>query len=204
MDTQEYERLLAAAKTGDLNAIEQLVMAISDSLHTAAKHRLGSRLQRRIDTSDVVQQSLLEVCQSLCEFRGRTAAEWHAWTRKILHHNVANEIDRHLHAQKRTVTRTRSFDEEGTEPGAFKYVLRQRQSSPPQQAQDNESRQSLEMAITDLPDAQQAAIRMRYIENVPVTEIAHGMSRSNTAVAGLLKRGLKQLRTQMVSNTESI
>jgi hypothetical protein len=30
MDTQEYERLLAAAKTGDLNAIEQLVMAISD------------------------------------------------------------------------------------------------------------------------------------------------------------------------------
>jgi RNA polymerase sigma-70 factor, ECF subfamily len=83
-------------------------------------------------------------------------------------------------------------------------VLRQRQSSPPQQAQDNESRQSLEMAITDLPDAQQAAIRMRYIENVPVTEIAHGMSRSNTAVAGLLKRGLKQLRTQMVSNTESI
>jgi RNA polymerase sigma-70 factor (ECF subfamily) len=117
---------------------------------------------------------------------------------------MSNEVDRHFHAQKRTVARSQSFDEEGTEPRDFEYVLRQRQSSPPQQAQDNESRQSLEMAITDLPDAQQTAIRMRYIENMRVTEIAHGMSRSNTAVAGLLKRGLKQLRTQMVSHTESI
>ncbi|MCP4783842.1 MAG: sigma-70 family RNA polymerase sigma factor [Fuerstiella sp.] len=203
MDTQTCEHLLAAAKTGDLNAVEQLLMAISDSLHTTARCRLGSRLQPRVDTSDVVQQSLFEVCQSLSEFRGRTAAEWHAWTRNILHHNVLNEIDRHLHAQKRTVTRTRSFAEEGTEPRDFEYVLRQRQSSPPQQAQDNESRQSLEMAITDLPDAQQTAIRMRYIENMPVTEIADGMSRSNTAVAGLLKRGLKQLRTRMVTCTET-
>ena len=204
METKTCERLLAAAKTGDSNAVDQLLTAISDSLQSAARHRLGSRLQPRVDTSDVVQQSLFDVCQSLSEFRGRTAAEWHAWTRNILHHNVANEIDRHLHAQKRTVTRTQSFDEEGTEPTAFEYALRQRQSSPPQQAQDNESRQSLEMAITDLPDSQQTAIRMRYIEDMPVAEIAHGMSRSNTAVAGLLKRGLKQLRTQMVSNTESI
>ncbi len=204
METKTWERLLAAAKTGDSNAVDQLLTGISDSLHSAATHRLGSSIQSRVDASNVVQQSLFEVSQSLSDFRGRTAAEWHSWTRRILHHNVSNEVDRHFHAQKRTVARSQSFDEEGTATGLFEYVLRQRQSSPGQQAQDNESRQSLEMAITDLPDAQQTAIRMRYIEDMPIAKIGLAMSRTNTAVAGLLKRGLKQLRTRVVSITESI
>ena len=204
MDTQKCEHLLAAAKTGDSNAVDQLLTAISDSLHSAATHRLGSSIQPRVDPSDVVQQSLFEVSQSLNEFRGRTAAEWNAWTRRILHHNVSNEVDRHFHAQKRTVARSQSFDEEGTDTGLFAYVLRQRHPSPGQQAQDNESRQSLEMAMTDLPESQQDAIRMRYTESMPVAEIALNMNRSRTAVAGLLKRGLRQLRMQMVSNTEVV
>jgi hypothetical protein len=123
MDTQKCEHLLAAAKTGDSNAVDQLLVAISDSLHSAATHRLGSSMQPRIDASDVVQQSLFEVSQSLSDFRGRTAAEWNAWTRRVLHHNVSNEIGRHFHARKRTVTRSQSFDDEGTEPRLFEYPV---------------------------------------------------------------------------------
>ncbi|MEO2016664.1 MAG: sigma-70 family RNA polymerase sigma factor [Fuerstiella sp.] len=177
MDTQKCERLLAAAKTGDSIAMEQLLIAILDPLHTAARHRLDSRLGPRLDASDVVQQTLFEVQQSLSEFRGQTDAEWHAWTRSILQYNVANEIDRYLH---------------------------ERQFSPSQQAQHNESCRELQMAITSLPDLQQTAIRMRYLQHKPIAEIAVGMSRSKTAVAGLLKRGLNRLRAQMVSAAEHL
>ncbi|MEO1980626.1 MAG: sigma-70 family RNA polymerase sigma factor [Fuerstiella sp.] len=204
MNTQTCERLLAAAKTGDSIAMEQLLIAILVPLHTAARHRLDSRLGPRLDASDVVQQTLFEVQQSLSEFRGQTDAEWHAWTRSILQHNVANENDRHLHAQKRTVTRERSIDEDRAEQGPLKYVLRERQCSPSQQAQDNESCQQLRLAITSLPDLQQTAIRMRYLQHMPIAEIAVGMSRSKTAVAGLLKRGLNQLPTQMAAAAEHL
>jgi RNA polymerase sigma-70 factor (ECF subfamily) len=49
-------------------------------------------------------------------------------------------------------------------------------------------------AMEQLPAAQREAIRLRYIEGLPVSEIASRLDRSITAVAGLLKRGLEALR----------
>ena len=42
---------------------------------------------------------------------------------------------------------------------------------------------------------QAEAIRLRYMEGLPLAEIVERMGKSDTAVAGLLKRGLQKLRT---------
>ncbi len=48
-----------------------------------------------------------------------------------------------------------------------------------------------------LPAAQKEALRLRFYENLSVADIVEQMGRSETAIAGLLKRGLSSLRTMM-------
>jgi RNA polymerase sigma-70 factor (ECF subfamily) len=48
-----------------------------------------------------------------------------------------------------------------------------------------------------LPETQAEAIRLRYMEGLPLSEIVERTGKSDTAVAGLLKRGLQKLRTIM-------
>jgi RNA polymerase sigma-70 factor (ECF subfamily) len=51
-------------------------------------------------------------------------------------------------------------------------------------------------ALEQLPETQREAVRMRYIEGLPLAEISQRLDRTTTAVAGLLKRGLENLRGQ--------
>ncbi len=52
-------------------------------------------------------------------------------------------------------------------------------------------------AMGSLPDDQFEAVRLRHLEGWPVSQIAERMERSELSVAGLLKRGLKSLRTTL-------
>ena len=49
-------------------------------------------------------------------------------------------------------------------------------------------------ALARLPDAQREAVTLQYWHGRSLNEIAAHMGRTPAAVAGLLKRGLKQLR----------
>ena len=50
-------------------------------------------------------------------------------------------------------------------------------------------------ALHQLPETQAEAIRLRYMEGLPLAAIVERTGKSDTAVAGLLKRGLQKLRT---------
>ena len=75
------------------------------------------------------------------------------------------------------------------------------QSTPSQQADRNEQAVRLAEALTTLPDAQRQALVLRYAQGLSVAEISAEMGRGPTAVAGLLKRGTRQLRT-LLQNPE--
>jgi RNA polymerase sigma-70 factor (ECF subfamily) len=53
----------------------------------------------------------------------------------------------------------------------------------------------LRQAMRELPDSQREAIRLRHFEGWSLREMASLFNRSEAAVAGLLKRGLRQLRS---------
>ena len=52
----------------------------------------------------------------------------------------------------------------------------------------------LALMLHNLPESQREAIRLRYLEGRSLKELAESLGRSETAVAGLLKRGLRNLR----------
>jgi RNA polymerase sigma-70 factor, ECF subfamily len=74
-----------------------------------ARLQLGNQLRRKLDASDVVQQTLLEAYRNKAKFRGQGKAEMAAWLRKMLACNLTDAI-RALGRAKRDVARERSLE----------------------------------------------------------------------------------------------
>src|SRR5947209_1214456 len=97
--------LLAQARAGDGPARERLFARCRDYLGFAARARVEGWLQAKVDTSDLIQQTLLEAHRGFGRFQGGTEAEWLAWLRRILDHNAADFVRRYRGTGKRQVGR---------------------------------------------------------------------------------------------------
>jgi RNA polymerase sigma-70 factor (ECF subfamily) len=168
-----------------------------DYLHLLGQLQLDRRLQGKIDLSGVVQQTLLEAHQADSKFSFRENDRLAAWLRQILANNLADEI-RKLRTAKRDVQRERSL-EAAIEHSSLRLEawLAADQSSPSVHVQREEQAVRLSAALARLPDAQREALVMRHLRGLSLAEIAEHLGRSHDAVAGLLKRGLAQLRRDL-------
>jgi RNA polymerase sigma-70 factor (ECF subfamily) len=163
-------------------------------LRLLARLHLADGWAGKIEASDVVQQALLEAHRQRSNFRGRCEAEMAAWLRQILAGVLANAL-RALGRAKRDVARERSLegalDNSSIQIGSW---LAAPQSSPSTQAQRHEEAVRLAAALATLPEAQREALVLRYYQSQSLDEISRRLGRSPAAVAGLLKRGARQLR----------
>jgi RNA polymerase sigma-70 factor (ECF subfamily) len=169
-----------------------------DYLRLLARLQLDPRLRARLDASDVVQQTFVQAHQALAGFRGSTGAELAAWLRQIMARNLAHLLRDHGR-DRRDVGRERSL-EAALEASSIRLEgwLAAEQSSPSQQAQRNEELLRLAQVLAGLPEAQREAVVLHYWQGWTTTEIGRHLERSPSAVAGLLKRGLHELRKHML------
>src|SRR5262245_60733422 len=86
-------------------------------LQLLARQHLDQRLRGKLDSSDIVQQALLQAHQSRDQFRGQTEAERVAWLRQILARCLANAL-RDYTRGKRDVGRERPVEEALNESSA--------------------------------------------------------------------------------------
>lgn len=169
-----------------------------DYLRLLARLHLDRRLRAKLDPSDLVQQTLLEAYRDMHAWEDHSPEERAAWLRRILAHNLANAI-RDFTRAKRDVSRERSLQEELDQSSArLDALLPDPGASPSQQAQRNEHLLRLAHALIELPEAQREAIILRHYENWSLEAISEHLGRSPAAVAGLLHRGLKTLRQQLL------
>jgi RNA polymerase sigma-70 factor, ECF subfamily len=165
-----------------------------DYLRLLTRVQLGRAWGGRLDPSDLVQQTLLEAYQKRDQFRGGTDEAQGAWLRAILARNVADAV-RASGRRKRDVTRERSLETELEDSsirlGAW---LAAEQSTPSEHAVRHEQAVLLANALSRLPESQQEALVLHYWQGCTLAEIAGRLDRTTDAVAGLLKRGLKNLR----------
>ena len=166
-------------------------------LRLLARLQLDPRLRGKLDPSDVVQEALLKAYEKRDQFRGGSEGEWLAWLRQALAHNLADAL-RAFGQAKRDVGRERSL-EGAVEASSCRLAafLAAEQSSPSQRAQRHERAVRLAEALAALPEDNREALVLHYCEDWPLAGIATHLGRTPAAVAGLLKRGLKQLREHL-------
>ena len=172
-------------------------------LNVLAQTRFQYKLQSKLDTSDIVQQTMLNAYQSWEQFRGKTEAELAAWLRQILANIIARNL-RDLGRGKRDIHRERSIDADLQQSSMQlgKLLADQAQNTPSQIVMQEERAASLATALMELPEDQRQAILGKYWHGLSSSEIGDQLQRSPEAVAGLLYRGLKKLR-QIMSQTKS-
>lgn len=71
-------------------------------MRSAVKKLKEGRLSSRLDTSDLVQEGMLQAWQNIGSFRGTTEQEFDVWIKKIASGHAAN-ASRYHHAEKRDI-----------------------------------------------------------------------------------------------------
>ena len=195
------EELIGSARAGDMEALGSLLEQHRERFRIIARQKLGSVLKQRIDPSDVIQQTFLEAKRDFHCFKGEAPEQFVAWLNKILENNLGNTIQFHLLARKRSVLRERSGRDREQSPEFDPLPLKQ--LSPSQLAVQRELREHVKRTVDQLPVIEGEAIRLRYLQDHSLDEIAEQLQRSKQAVAGLLKRGLRRLRDKMPQQQDS-
>jgi RNA polymerase sigma-70 factor, ECF subfamily len=162
-----------------------------------ARMQFEEVLQAKLDASDVVQQTLLEAHLSLAQFRGQSDAEMAGWLRQILARNLSDEL-RKFRRGKRDIQREVSLQAALAESTMrLERWLAIEEGSPSDRAMANEQLLRLAEAILQLPEDQRRAVELHKLQGHSSAVVAERMGKTEVAVAGLLRRGLKKLRELM-------
>jgi RNA polymerase sigma-70 factor (ECF subfamily) len=197
----ELKPLLDAARAGDTAALGELLARFQPWLHLLARLEVDSRFQGKFDPSDLVQQTQLEACRSIAQFRGQNEAELAGWLRQILAHVMAHEVRRFEGTLKRDMGREVSIDEElAASSGRLRTILADTGTSPSQQAIRHEDEIRLAQVLARLPDDYREVLILRHLGGLSHEAIAKRMQRGQGAVRMLWVRALARLREEMLAN----
>ena len=192
MPQQPKEKLreMNGAATAELSRFRPYLLML-------ARSQFDDTLQPKLDESDIVQQTLLDAHQSLANFRGKSDQEKAVWLQQILARNLVDELRRYRRG-KRNVRLEASLQASFTESSArMERWLANDDRTPSQCAMANEQLLALAAALLRLPEDQRKAVELHHLQGHSSAVVAARMQRTEVAVAGLLRRGLKKLRELM-------
>lgn len=159
-----------------------------------ARLHIGEQFRGKFDPSDVVQQTLLEAHRKRAQFRGNNEAELAGWLRQMLACEIADAL-RGLRRAKRNVALERTIEQAFLDSSSrLEQLLAAGHSSPSERAVKNEQLIRLAEAMAELPEDQRRAVELKHLQGKTVAAISEVLGRSETAVGGLLRRGMTRLR----------
>jgi RNA polymerase sigma-70 factor, ECF subfamily len=153
-------------------------------LRVFAEARLDRRLRSKLDSSDVVQQTLLQAHQRREQFRGTSDGELAAWLRGILTRNLLGCV-RDFQRCKRDVSRERSLDAVCDQSSArLEAWLASDESSPSHGAEKLEDALRVTQAVGALADDQREAIFLYYWQGCTLAEIGENLGCTTSTSGG--------------------
>lgn len=186
------------ARAGNEDARNRLFQKCRSYLDLLAKVEVGSRLRVKADTSDLVQNTLMDAYRGLDDFRGRTQQEWLGWLKQILKRNMTDLIRHYRYAEKRRIDKEVPLDRPqqnrstiiGFEPPADV-------PTPSQVVIALEDEFLLAEAIALLPEDYSQVIVLRNLQRLSFEEVAREMNRTRPAAQMLWLRAVRKLGESM-------
>ncbi len=176
---REFARALAA---GEAEAARHLCETYLPRLHTFILQRTGLSPE---EAADVAQDTIIAALRSAQHYRG--GSSFLTWLTAIAKRKTAD----HYRRERR---RPLSLEE----AAAGGLALIDDGPLPDEVAENDEVAAVVHRALWHLPTRQREVLVLKYVDELPVAEIAADMRRSESAVESLLSRGRAALRRQLV------
>lgn len=192
--------LTARIRTGDANALADFLQQHRPQLMAFIERQLGTALRRKVESDDVFQETCAEAVRALptAELGDRDPFSWCC---QIAERRIIDLHRRFFEAQKRDAGREVPLGAGGgggsgsdSMGGGLINMLVASMTTPSQAFSRNARELKLQEALLKLPDDQQKALRMRYVENLPSKQIAEKLGKTDAAVRVMLTRSLKKLQ----------
>src|SRR6516164_8378145 len=113
MKTAEQHATLARARSGDREALGQLLESFRPYIRFILRALRSGRFQARCDDDDLIQEVLLQAHKSFSDFQGQTTPEFTAWLRRIVVRRIGQMLRGHLHTGKRDLGREEEVEDLG-------------------------------------------------------------------------------------------
>jgi RNA polymerase sigma-70 factor (ECF subfamily) len=191
----EWIRLAAA---GDRNAMDELLAAHRSRLRQVVAVRLDGRMARRIDASDVVQESLMEASRRLPEYQDQGTVPFFVWLRQLAWQRLAQLYRFHCRAQRRSVVR-----EVDPLPLSHESVmlfadrLAASGMAPSRRLRRQETQEHVRSVLARMAPADQEVLVLRHLEQLSTREIAAVLKISEPAVRHRQRRALQRLTNSL-------
>ena len=199
MDNNSAESvdLIERARAGDRAALNALLARHRDRLCRMVEMRLDTRLQARLDASDVVQEAYVEVTARLQEYLRDPKLPLFLWLRLVVGERLVRLHRHHLGTQMRDAGREVSLYR-GALPAASSAALAAqllgRHTSPTQAVVRAERILRVQEALNALDPMDREVLSLRHFEELTAGEAAQVLGIEESAAAKRYFRALKRLK----------
>jgi RNA polymerase sigma-70 factor, ECF subfamily len=193
----QTDELLARAKGGAQEAVNQLLDRHRKALHRMIEMRLDQRVTRRVDVSDVLQDVMIEANRRLQNYLNAPPMAFHLWIRQIARDRIIDAHRRHAVSAKRSVEREMSLNANARVDQSsvqLAGLLRDGELTPAAAATQREIAAQLEAAIHQLRDQDKEIILMRHYEQLSNLEVAQSLGMTEPATSMRYLRALRRLK----------
>jgi RNA polymerase sigma-70 factor (ECF subfamily) len=160
--------------------------------------RLDTRIQKRLDVSDVVQDVMVEAHRRLSGYLENPVLDFHLWLRQIARDRIIDAHRRHRGSDKRSVDREQPNQlPAGMDHSTMDLAaqLMDREITPAAAAAQRELAQVVEQALVRLDEAEHEIILMRHYEQLTNQEVAAVLGLSEPAASMRYLRAIRKLRS---------
>jgi len=198
--TSEDASLVADLKTGSEQAFGLLIAQYHQPLYSL----IARSIKDPSDAADLTQEVFIKVFRSIRGFHGD--ASLRTWLYRIALHEASNQRRWWFRHKRQEVTIDSTYDGDGDSDGdtlCLSATLADQRDSPYEEAVHTESREHLEAALRQLPEAFRTIVVLREIEGFSYEEISEILDLQLGTVKSRLTRGRTALRTLLMVEKKS-
>ena len=194
--SQKTQHLVVLAKDGDKFALNQLYMVYAERVRRIVRLRIGKELRPKLDSMDLVQDTLLSALGGLGDFTYKNEGDFLRWLSRIAQNALRDNLDK-LHAAKRDIRREFRLDNyrPATGSGFVGTPGPIEATTPSVIMSKKEDLDKLEKAIDELKPEYREVIVLTKIEGLSYREIGKRLCKSPDAVRMLVPSAMAELTT---------
>ena len=191
---QKTRHLVVLAKEGDKSALNQLYSVYAERVRWMVRFRMGSELRSKLESMDLVQDTLIHAFSGLNSFTYRDEGDFVRWLSKIAENELRGNIKK-LHADKRDIRKEARFNNNrpNTTAGFVGAIDPIQTTTPSIIISRKEDLDKLARAIDQLKPEYKEAIVLTKIDGLSYDEVAGKLDKSPDAVRMLATRAMVAL-----------